>query len=219
MLGPFGRDRFSVQLSREADGEVADVDRFLHLAAALGDRLAGFERDQPAQLVVVRTQLFTEQTHEFAAARRGHRAPFLPTRRRAVDRRARRRRRVPPHVRERRTGDRRGDDQRAVELFGRHAERRQQLRGFFGRGRVRREVHHADTAAAATDSDQRQEVVVGSFGGEERTARRREKVAELRGFLRDEPPLRDFPAKNNSTIAHTPADVVNWIALVVPSPK
>ena len=51
MPGPFGGDGEAVKLAGEADGEVADVDHLLDLAEALGEDLAAFAADQPAELV------------------------------------------------------------------------------------------------------------------------------------------------------------------------
>ena len=46
VAGPLAGDRQAVQLPGEADGEVADVDHLLDLAAALGADLAGLDRDR-----------------------------------------------------------------------------------------------------------------------------------------------------------------------------
>ncbi len=42
-------DGQAVELARQADGEVADVDHLLHFAKALGDDLAGLQRHQRAR--------------------------------------------------------------------------------------------------------------------------------------------------------------------------
>jgi hypothetical protein len=108
MAGPLRRDGETVELARETDREVADVDHLLHFAEAFLQNLAGFERDEAAQRILVGAQFLAEQAHEFAAPGRGHIAPraerfdacrdlFLDGRRRverdapdfrAVDRRA-----------------------------------------------------------------------------------------------------------------------------------
>ena len=49
MAGALGGDGEAVQLPRQADGEIADVDHLLHFAEALGDDLADLKRDQRAQ--------------------------------------------------------------------------------------------------------------------------------------------------------------------------
>ena len=49
MARTLGSDGETVQLAREADGEVADVDHLLHFAEALGDDLPDLERHQRAQ--------------------------------------------------------------------------------------------------------------------------------------------------------------------------
>ncbi|MDT4814485.1 hypothetical protein FQZ97_474890 [compost metagenome] len=75
VAGAFGGDRQAIQLARQAHGEVANVDHFLHFAFAFRDDLAGFQADQAAQLALVLAQDFPEQAHQFAAARRGDIAP------------------------------------------------------------------------------------------------------------------------------------------------
>ena len=46
---PFRLNRQAVKHARLADGEIADVDHLLHFAFALGDDLAGLERDELAE--------------------------------------------------------------------------------------------------------------------------------------------------------------------------
>jgi hypothetical protein len=46
--------REAVELAREADGEVADVDHLLHLAEPLGEDLPHLERDEPSERLLVR---------------------------------------------------------------------------------------------------------------------------------------------------------------------
>ncbi len=75
--GALGRDRAAEELAREADGEVADVDHLLHLAEALLGDLAGLERDERAERLLLAPQLLAEQAHELAAARCGDVAPGL----------------------------------------------------------------------------------------------------------------------------------------------
>ena len=54
VAGPLAGDGQAVELARQADGEVADVDHLLHLAEALGGDLAGLERDQRGEVVLGR---------------------------------------------------------------------------------------------------------------------------------------------------------------------
>ena len=75
MAGPLGGHRQAVELARQTDGEVADVDHLLHLAEAFLEDLAGFEGDQAAEALLRRAQLLAEEAHQLAAARRGHLAP------------------------------------------------------------------------------------------------------------------------------------------------
>ncbi len=57
----------TVKLARQADGEVADIDHFLHFAQAFLHDLARFERHQPSERGLLLAQFLAEQTHEFAA--------------------------------------------------------------------------------------------------------------------------------------------------------
>ena len=65
----------AVDLARQADGEIADVDHFLHFAETLGDDLAGFEGDHRAERLLGGAQFLAEQADEFAPARRRDVAP------------------------------------------------------------------------------------------------------------------------------------------------
>ena len=92
-FGPLAGDGQAVELARQADREVADVDHLLDFAEALLDDLAGFERDQSWRAARLRlAQLFAEQPHQLAAARRRHRPPFEEGRGGAAPRRDRDRR-------------------------------------------------------------------------------------------------------------------------------
>ena len=75
MARTFSRDRQAVELAGETDGEIADVDHFLHFTEAFGADLAGFDRHQTAEIVLGGAQLFAEQAHQFAAFRCRHEAP------------------------------------------------------------------------------------------------------------------------------------------------
>ena len=69
MAGALAVHGEAVELAREADGEIGDVDHLLHLAEALGQDLAHFERDQRAQVLLVRAQLVADLAHDVAAFR------------------------------------------------------------------------------------------------------------------------------------------------------
>jgi hypothetical protein len=60
----------AVELAREADGEVGDVDRLLHLAEALGADLADLERDERAERVLG-AELVADGADDLAAHGRG----------------------------------------------------------------------------------------------------------------------------------------------------
>ena len=75
MGGPLGVHLAAVQLARQADREVADVDDFLDLAAGLAQDLAVFEADEPRQVFFARPERLTEPADDLAATRRGYLAP------------------------------------------------------------------------------------------------------------------------------------------------
>ena len=66
VAGALGGDDEAVQLPRQADGEIADVDHLLHFAEALGDDLADLERDQRAERLLRGAQFLAKQAHELA---------------------------------------------------------------------------------------------------------------------------------------------------------
>jgi len=70
MAGPLRGDGETIELARQTDGEVADVDHLLHLAEAFLQDLAGLQADQRAELGLFAAQHFAEQAHQLAAARR-----------------------------------------------------------------------------------------------------------------------------------------------------
>jgi hypothetical protein len=71
-LGGYGQ---AIELARQADGEVADVDHLLHLADALGQDLSRLDGDEAAEVRLCGAQLFPEKPHEFAAPGGRHPAP------------------------------------------------------------------------------------------------------------------------------------------------
>ena len=75
VAGALGGDGEAVQLPRQADGEIADVDHLLHFAEALGDDLADLEGHERAQGFLRGAQFLAEQAHEFAPPRRRNVAP------------------------------------------------------------------------------------------------------------------------------------------------
>ena len=77
MAGALGGDRTAEELSREPHREVADVDHLLHLAEALLGDLAGLERDERAECLLLASQLLAQQADELAAPWCGHVAPGL----------------------------------------------------------------------------------------------------------------------------------------------
>src|SRR5690606_4031247 len=77
VAGALGMHGQAVELAREADGELADVDHLLHLAVALGLGLAHFQRDQRTERILVLAQRLGAQPDRLAAARRRGGAPDL----------------------------------------------------------------------------------------------------------------------------------------------
>ena len=75
VAGPLGSDHEAMQLPREADGEIADVDHLLHFAQALGHDLADLERHQRAERLLRGAQFLSQQAHELAPPGRRNLAP------------------------------------------------------------------------------------------------------------------------------------------------
>ena len=85
VTGALGRDGEPVQLPRQTDGEVADVDHLLHLAEALGADLARLDRHQFAELSLVLAEQLAEAAHHVAARRRRRLTPHAERRSGALD--------------------------------------------------------------------------------------------------------------------------------------
>ena len=75
--GPFAGDGLAIELAGKADGEVADVDHFLHFAPAFGRRLAHLERHQQTKAIHVLAQAVADLPHNFAALGRRHLRPHV----------------------------------------------------------------------------------------------------------------------------------------------
>jgi hypothetical protein len=75
MAGPLGRERQAVQLAREPDREVTNVDHLLHFAVAFRADLAHLERDEIAQRLLEFPERVAEIAHEVAALGRRPLAP------------------------------------------------------------------------------------------------------------------------------------------------
>ena len=114
VAGALRRDRAAVELAREADGEVADVDHLLHLAEALLGDLPDLERDERAERLLLAAQLLAEQPHELAAMRARQIAPRDERLGGAGDRRVGRGRVGACDPRDLLAGDRRAHDEVAV---------------------------------------------------------------------------------------------------------
>src|ERR1017187_6494328 len=66
----------AVKLAREADGEIGDIDHFLHFTQAFGQDLAHLQGDESAQVPLMGAQLIADLAHDFAALGSRHHAPF-----------------------------------------------------------------------------------------------------------------------------------------------
>ena len=75
VTGALRGDRQSVQLPRQADRKVADVDDFLHLAQAFGQDLSRLQRNQPTELRFIATHALGKPAQQLTARWRRHRAP------------------------------------------------------------------------------------------------------------------------------------------------
>ena len=69
-------DGQAVELARQADGEVANVDHLLDLAEPFREDLASLQRDQAREWLFGGAQLFAQQPHQFATPRRGNETPL-----------------------------------------------------------------------------------------------------------------------------------------------
>ena len=133
VLGALGGDRQAVELARQADGEIADVDHLLHFAQAFRGDLADLDRNEPAERGLGGAQFLAEQADQFAALRRRHGTPFEEGLMRRFDRRLRLGNGMFPEFADFLAGDRRGDGKRAAVIAaGIDAEFGKQLGGFGG---------------------------------------------------------------------------------------
>ena len=66
VLESLTRDCQAVELARQTDGELADVHHLLHLTEALLHDLAGFQRDQATQCLLVTPHRLAKGANQFA---------------------------------------------------------------------------------------------------------------------------------------------------------
>ncbi|MNG06345.1 hypothetical protein D3C84_895750 [compost metagenome] len=71
----FRGDSQTVQLARQTNSEIADVDHFLNFTQTFLVDFASFDRYQFTKLVFVLTQHFAEHTNQFATTRRRYISP------------------------------------------------------------------------------------------------------------------------------------------------
>jgi len=89
VVGALGRDGAAIELARQSDREVADVDHLLDFAEALRDDFAGLDGHEPAEVALGGAQFLCEDAHELPATRRRNGAPGIEGCRGPADRRAR----------------------------------------------------------------------------------------------------------------------------------
>jgi hypothetical protein len=114
VAGTLGRDRATVQLAREPDSEVADVDHLLDLAEPLLRDLPDLEGDERAERLLLAAELVAEEPDELTASRCWDVAPGLEGGRGAPDRSGGLGLARPRDARDLLAGDRRLDDEVAV---------------------------------------------------------------------------------------------------------
>ncbi|KPW59959.1 Uncharacterized protein ALO80_05928 [Pseudomonas caricapapayae] len=85
VAGTFRGNGQAVQLTRQTDREVADIDHFLNFAQALLSDLACFDRHQFAQISLVLAQHFTKDPYQLATPGGRHCAPLQKCAVRSVD--------------------------------------------------------------------------------------------------------------------------------------
>src|SRR5271155_5438907 len=123
VAGALGGDDEPVQLPRQADGEIADVDHLLHFAETLGHDLADLKGHERAESLFRSAQFLAEKAHEFAPAGRRNLAPGEKGGPRAiVDRRHVMRRRL-PDAGDLGAVDRRASRERTAPKLGRGQDR------------------------------------------------------------------------------------------------
>ena len=75
MARALGGDAEAVQLARESDREVADVNHLLHFTQCLGADLAGLDLHESREIVLVPAEFFAEEADHLATARSGNITP------------------------------------------------------------------------------------------------------------------------------------------------
>ena len=71
MTRPFRGDGQPVELARQADGEIADIDHLLNFAAPFLENLSVLQGDETTQNILRCAQLLAEQADKLAPPRRG----------------------------------------------------------------------------------------------------------------------------------------------------
>ena len=75
VAGAFCRNCQTVELAGKTNGEIADIDHFLHFAQTFRGDLAGFNRDEFAEIGFAGAEFFAKQADQFAATRCWHQTP------------------------------------------------------------------------------------------------------------------------------------------------
>ena len=77
VIGALGRDGAAVELARQPDGEVANIDHLLDLANALRCDLPRLKRHKPGEIILGGAQFLRENSHELPTPRRRDLAPSI----------------------------------------------------------------------------------------------------------------------------------------------
>jgi hypothetical protein len=75
VVGALSRDGAAVELPRQPDGEVANIDHLLDLAESFGHDFARLKRHEPAEVILRSAQFLRENSHELSAPWRWDVAP------------------------------------------------------------------------------------------------------------------------------------------------
>ena len=77
VAGALGGNGQPIKLAGEANGKIADVDHFMHLAKTLRGDLARFDGHEASEFGLMRPQFLAQQAHKLAASRGRHHPPGL----------------------------------------------------------------------------------------------------------------------------------------------
>src|SRR5690242_9282948 len=214
VLGTLRRDGSPVELARQADGEIADVDHLLYLAETFGEDLARLDRDERAKVGLGSAQFVAEQSHQLAPPRGRHVAPARKRRGCPRDRGRRLRRTRLGEPGEHFSRDGRAYRKRApAQDRLRHAEALQDHgRLAAERGRIARGYIHGVRACQVPWS------IAGLDLANTFPNRLSRNVRNRTSSWRTKPRCGRAPSASRSSMAQTAEAVVTWIAVNILPP-